>query len=398
VNSKGRKSRWWILIVLAVLAGGGILVFTAFSKNGARIEASKIARVERGDLARSVVATGKIEPITKVEIKSKASGIIENLLVNVGDVVQEDQILAELDRVQLQARVRQLDATLAAAEANVTASQATYDKTVSDAKGIDLPFLKRQFERSQGLFKDGLIPAQALDDIGKQYEMAINKQEQAEASVGVARAQVGQAEAHVKEARASLEQAREDLLYATVRSPLKGIVLSRNVELGDAVSSILVMGSAATLVMTLGDMRELYLKGKVDESDIGKIYVGQPARLSVESFKDRKYRGQVTRLSPMGEEKDNVTTFEVRVSILEPRDLRAMMTANAEIILEEHKNVLQIPEGAILYDKDKKASVEVPDPKGKEGKRKMAVNIGISNGAKTELLGGLKEGDQVVLQ
>ena len=107
----------------------------------------------------------------------------------------------------------------------------------------------------------------------------------------------------------------------------------------------------------------------------------------------------VTKISPMGVEKDNVTTFEVRVSIQNPGgELKAEMTANAEIILEEHKNVLQIPEGAILYDKDKKASVEIPSPKSKDGKDKIAVNIGISNGAKTEVLSGLKEGDQVVLQ
>jgi len=169
--------------------------------------------------------------------------------------------------------------------------------------------------------------------------------------------------------------------------------------MGDAVSSILVLGSSATLVMTLGDTSEVYVKGKVDESDIGKVYLGQPARIKVESFKDKTFTGKVTKISPMGVEKDNVTTFEVRVSIQNPGgELKAEMTANAEIILEEHKNVLQIPEGAILYDKDKKASVEIPDPKGKEGKDKIAVNIGISNGAKTEVLSGLKEGDQVVLQ
>src|SRR5947207_3115329 len=101
----------------------------------------------------------------------------------------------------------------------------------------------------------------------------------------------------------------------------------------------------------------------------------------------------------MGVEKDNVTTFEVRVSINNPGgELKAEMTANAEIILEEHKSVLQVPEGAIIYDKDRKASVEVPDPKGKDGQRKGAINIGISNGAKTEVLNGLKEGDQVMLQ
>ena len=125
-------------------------------------------------------------------------------------------------------------------------------------------------------------------------------------------------------------------------------MLSRDVEMGDAVSSILVLGSSATLVMTLGDTSEVYVKGKVDESDIGKVYLGQPARIKVESFKDKTFDGKVTKISPMGVEKDNVTTFEVRVSINNPGgELKAEMTANAEIILEEHKNVLQIPEGAI---------------------------------------------------
>jgi HlyD family secretion protein len=101
----------------------------------------------------------------------------------------------------------------------------------------------------------------------------------------------------------------------------------------------------------------------------------------------------------MGVEKDNVTTFEVRVSINNPGgELKANMTANAEVILEEHKGVLQIPEGAIMYDKDKKASVEVPDANAKDGKKKITLSIGISNGAKTEVLSGLKEGEQVVLQ
>ena len=191
--------------------------------------------------------------------------------------------------------------------------------------------------------------------------------------------------------QANLKQLEEQLSYTDIVSPIDGIVLSRDVEMGDAVSSILVLGSSATLVMTLGDTSEVYVKGKVDESDIGKVYLGQPARIKVESFKDKTFNGKVTKISPMGVEKDNVTTFEVRVSIQNPGgELKAEMTANAEIILDEHKNVLQIPEGAILYDKDKKASVEIPDPKGKDGKKKVAVNIGISNGAKTEVLSGLE--------
>jgi HlyD family secretion protein len=229
--------------------------------------------------------------------------------------------------------------------------------------------------------------------------MSLNKQNVSKAQVTVLKAKIAQAQAQVAQDQANLKQLEEQLSYTDIVSPIDGIVLSRDVQMGDAVSSILVLGSSATLVMTLGDTSEVYVKGKVDESDIGKVYLGQPARIKVESFKDKTFTGKVTKISPMGVEKDNVTTFEVRVSIQNPGgELKAEMTANAEIILEEHKNVLQIPEGAILYDKDKKASVEIPNPKGKEGKDKIAVNIGISNGAKTEVLSGLKEGDQVVLQ
>ena len=206
--SRKRKGRWWLLLVVAGLVAGGVFWFTALSKPTVKVEASKLAKVGRGDLARSVVATGKIEPIAKVEIKSKASGIIQKLLVEVGETVRAGQVLAELDREQLQAKVRQLEATLAATEANVVATQAGFEKTVADAKGIDIPFLERQLERARGLLRDGLIPAQSLDDAQKAYELALNKQEQAKANVDVARAQVGQAQARVKEARASLEQAR----------------------------------------------------------------------------------------------------------------------------------------------------------------------------------------------
>jgi HlyD family secretion protein len=196
-----------------------------------------------------------------------------------------------------------------------------------------------------------------------------------------------------------LERAEEDLRNSTIVSPMDGLVLSRPVEVGDAVSSILVLGSQATLIMTLGDVGDVYVLGKVDQADIGRVYMGQRARIVVESFKDRKFEGQVTKISPLGVEKDNVTTFEVRVSIRNPGGaLKANMSANAEIILEEKHNVLLVAESAILYDKDRKPSIEIPVPETKTGRYKAAVQIGISNGVKTELVAGLKEGQQVILQ
>jgi HlyD family secretion protein len=203
----------------------------------------------------------------------------------------------------------------------------------------------------------------------------------------------------VEQAKAALSQSEEDLRNATIVSPIDGVVLSRDREVGDAVSSILTMGSGATLIMTVGDLREVYVKGKVDESDIGKVYLGQPARITVESYKDQGFTGKVTKMSPMGVEKDNVTTFEVRVSISnESRKLMATMTANAEIMLEERKGVLAVPEGAIIYKKDRSTEVEVPDASVETGKRRIAVVTGISNGSKTQILKGLAEGQQVILQ
>jgi len=397
-KKKRRKLIIWgsVVAVIVLLIAVGVIVAKS---GGTKIDPSKLAKVEKGDLAKSVVATGKVTPITKVEVKSKASGIVKKLLVDYGDRVKKGQLLAQLDKIEIEAQVEQSKAGLEAAEASLKSAQADSERAKVDAEGPDVPLLKRAYDRAINMAKDGVVSTSALEDAQRNYELALNKQNVSKAQVTVLKAKIAQSQANVAQDEANLKQLEEQLSYTDIISPIDGIVLSRDVQMGDAVSSILVLGSSATLVMTLGDTSEVYVKGKVDESDIGKVYLGQRARIKVESFKDKTFDGKVTKISPMGVEKDNVTTFEVRVSIQNPGgELKAEMTANAEIILEEHKNVLQIPEGAILYDKDKKASVEIPNPKGKEGKEKLAVNIGISNGAKTEVLSGLKEGDQVVLQ
>lgn len=383
-----------ILLVVVVVVG-----LMAATRGGPRIDPSKLGKVERGDLAKSVVATGKIEPITNVEVKSKASGIVQKLLVDYGDTVKKGQVLAELDKQQILAQVNQQKASLEAAEAAARAADADLQHAKYDAEGPDVPLLKRAYERAQQMARDGVVSPSALDDAQKNYEMAVNRQELGKANVVSAAAKVKQAQAQVSQARAELAEKEEEYRNSTIVAPIDGTVLSRDVEVGDAVSSILVLGSSATLVMNLGDTRQVYVKGKVDESDIGKVYLGQPARIKVESYKDKMFGGKVTKISPMGVEKDNVTTFEVRVSIDNAKgELKSQMTANAEIILEEHKGILMLPEAALLYDKDRKASVEVPDPAAKDGKKKIEVAVGISNGSKTELLSGLKEGQQVVLQ
>ena len=399
-HKNGKRRRRWILWgTIGLVLAGGIVGTTLALRSNTTIDPSKLAKVERGDLARSVVATGKIEPLAKVEIKSKASGIVKQIFADYGDHVKTGQVLVELDKEELQARVRELRATLLAAQASAEAAQATYERNKVEAEGPDIPFLKSDMERARQLHTEGLIAKPVIENAEKAYQLALNKQMGAQRGVAVSRAEISRAKAQVAQAQAALEQADEDLRNSTIVSPMDGLVLSRNVEIGDAVSSILVLGSQATLVMTLGDVSEVYVKGKVDEADISKVYFGQRARIVVESLKDKKFEGKVTKISPLGVEKDNVTTFEVKVSIRNPSgELKANMSANAEIIMEEKPNVLMVPEAAVVYDKDRKTFLEVPDPKADKGRRRIAAKLGISNGVKTELVEGLKEGDQVILQ
>jgi HlyD family secretion protein len=395
-----RKRRKRIILGVAVLAlTAAIVSIGAALRPNHTIDPSKIAKVEKGDIAKSVVATGKIEPLTKVEVKSKASGIVEKVLADYGDHVKAGQVLVELDKEQLQAQVREARANLLAAQASAEAAQATYERNKVDAEGPDVPYLKASMDRAHTLHDDGLISEAVMEDAEKAYQLALNKQMSATRNLAVSRADIARAQAQVAQAQAVLDRDQEDLRNSTIVSPIDGLVLSRDVEVGDAVSSILVLGSQATLVMTLGDVSEVYVKGKVDEADISRVYMGEPARITVESLKGKKFEGKVTKISPMGVEKDNVTTFEVRVSIRNPSgELKANMSANAEIIQQEKHDVLLVPETAVVYDKDHKTFLEVPDANAKEGRRKVAATLGISNGVKAELVSGLKEGDKVILQ
>jgi HlyD family secretion protein len=400
VAASRRSRKFWIWLglgvaVVVLVAGLGLAKLV----KGTTIDANRLAKVTKGDVAKSVVATGKIQPITKVEVKSKASGIVEKLYVDINNVVKKGQQLAQLDQEEIQAQVAAQRAQLASAEANVSTLQANIEQDKVNAAAPDLPMYKATLDRNLEMQKEGIVSRQTLDDANKDYLAALTRRDSSRAQVGVDSAKLKQARAQVQQSQASLKQLEEQLGYTTILAPMDGVILSRDVEIGDAVSSILVLGSTATLVMTEGDTTEVYVQGKVDEADIAHVYMGQPARIKVESFRDRLFYGKVTKIAPMGVEKDNVTTFEVRVSINNPGgELKANMTANAEILLDEHKGVLTVPENAVTYDGQKNASVQVPDKSKKEGFRKIPVKVGLSNGAVTEIVSGLKEGDQVVLE
>src|SRR4051812_758602 len=395
--AKSRK-RLYVGLVAALVVIAAVAGFVRLKGASSEVDGTKIVTAETGTMVRSVVATGKIEPTTKVEIKSRANGIIERLPVDVDTDVKAGDVLAELDKEQLRAVLRSAEANLQAARAAQTAAEAELKKNAVEAEGPEVEFARRNFERAQQLFGQKLVPQSQLDDAHSAVDVAENRKRAAQSQLFVTEAKVQQTKAQVAQAKAAADQASESLAYATIRAPIRATVLSRDVEIGSPVSSILNLGANATLVMTLGDIQKVFVRGKVDEADIGRVRLNQAARIRVETFKDRAFTGRVTQISPLGVEKDNVTSFEVKVSIDNPgQELKANMTANAEIVLEEHPNALLIPEAAVTYDAKKAAFVDVVEPGEKSGRRRRSITVGVGNGTKIEVLSGLKAGDKLVL-
>ena len=393
---KSRKTA--VVIALVVLVVAGVWGFAALTGASTTIDPAKIAVVERGTMRRSVVATGKVEPITKVEIKSKANGIIEKLYVDVDQLVQPGQVLAELDRENLTARLRQARANLQAAEAANEGAAAQLKKNEIEAQSPDVEFARRNSVRAQQLFDQKLVSLSALDEARNALDQAMNRQAAAQGQLVISRAKVTEATANVAQSRAALESAEEELANATIKAPIRATVLTRDVETGSPVSSILNLGANGTLVFTLGDIERVFVRGKVDEADIGRVRAGQPASITTETFRDRMFQGRVTQISPIGVDKDNVTTFEVKVSIDNPgKELKANMTANAEIILEELPDSVLVPEAAVFYDDRRNASVDLLDASSRTGRRRAPVQVGVGNGTKMQIVRGVNAGDKIVL-
>jgi len=411
-RSKRFKIVFFLVIAVIIIAAGALTSKALLSKPDP-ISEDRLVTVERGDLARSVVATGSIIPITTVALKSKASGLVKNILVEEGDHVGEGQVLIELDKELLRAQLRGSEANrmaaaarLEEARAEVSSARTMKKKLQLDVNNLEdnLEFRDREVQRYRTMSDEKIISFSELDRVERDYQEAYLTLEalrsellMQDARIEAASKAVARVGAEVTQADATLDRAKENLRYATVVSPITGRVLKRHVEVGDAVSSILQLGSQATLMLTLGDMSEVFVEGRVDESDIGQVFVGQECRVKVDAFRDRDFPGQVMRIAPLGEEQDNVIGFDVRVSI-QDRDgiLRAQMSANAEIIVEEKKDVLIIPESSVIYNRERKTFAEIYDPTADNLRHRVPIEVGISNGTSTEIVSGLEAGQQLV--
>ena len=397
-------------VILAATVVTGIVLSSDPS-----IPDDRLATIEVGDLALSVVATGSVIPVSMVEIKSKATGLVQSIQVEDGDQVKEGQALIELDKELLQAQLREAEAARMAALARVEEAKADTSSAVAMKRKVELDlknledhqrFLQRQVERYQSMFEETLIARfeweqreSEFQDVVLQAEALRSELLMQQARIEAAEKAVARVEAQVIQAEANLDRAQQNLRNATILSPINGTVLKTHVEVGNAVSSILQLGSQATLLITLGDMSTVLVEGRVNESDIGTVFEGQEARVTVDAFREKTFPGTVARIAPLGEEKDSVIGFEVRVSIQDPDKIfRAQMSANSEIIIEEKRGILLIPENAVIYDRQGRTFAEVYDTSVETFRRRVPLEIGISNGTSTELISGLEKGETVVLQ
>ena len=348
------KKKWYVIIGLILLVGAVTLVTTmVFRNSNNKTSGQQTAQVERRDIGSTVLATGIIKPMVGAEVKvgSRISGVVKRLRANIGDYVKAGQIIAELDDAELQARLSQNIATLAKAQ-------------------IDLNLARLTFERAHLLRQKDLISTQDAD--------------QAEASLK-------SAEALLKQAEANRDYAKVQVSYTTIVSPISGVIASVSTQEGETVLASL----AAPTFVSIIDLRRLEVQVYVDETDIGKIKVGQQANFTVDTYSDTDFKGTVTAIYPKAVIQDNVVNYIVTAEIIgsQGKILRPEMTTNVTISLETRKNVLAVPTAAITREKgDRYVTVM-------EGEKRIQrkVKAGWKDNGFTEIISGLKEGETILI-
>ena len=398
-----RRTTWIVgALLLAGLGTGGYVYLNGDQKAPVRY---KTAKIERGTVTQTVTATGTINPVITVQVGSQVSGLIKALYADFNSVVKAGQVVAQVDPAPFQTAVTQMEANLQNALGNLARSRA------------DLSLQKLNFERANVLFAQHLNAQQDVDNARTAYETS--------------QANILIAEAGVKQARAQLDTAKVNLEYTTIHSPVHGIVISRNVDVGQTVAASF---QAPVLFTIAKDLTKMQVETNVSESDIGGITEGKPATFVVDAYPNQVFRGKITQVRNAPITVQNVVTYNVVIGV-DNSDLRLRpgMTANVSIIVASRENVLRVPNPALRFKPtllvkgdDKAGSSQVlaadkrdggrkgslPGTGGRDAKAKptvwqpnpsgeptaVEVKTGITDGTFTELVEGpLKEGDEVII-
>ncbi len=347
----------WIWLVLAIVVVASILAYQVWASKHAE-PAYRTAKIEKGMLTASVAASGTLQPVMSVQVGSQVSGQLKEVLVDFNSLVKKDQLIARIDPETFEYKVRQAEADLEAARAQVLTQQAMIvaQRAVVSQIDVSLADARRDFERKQQLQAKNFISGADVDKARATANALAEQLKAAQAQVEVARANAGNVAAVVKQREASLAQARVDLARTAIRAPVSGVVIKRSVDKGQTVAASLQAPELFIIAENLTDMR---VDTSIDESEIGKIKVGQRASFTVDAFPGKVFDGKVQQVRKAAQTVSNVVTYLVEVSAANP-DLQLLpgMTANVRIVTDVREGVLKVPNAALRFrppqnDKDK---------------------------------------------
>ena len=325
------KTRWLILAGLVAVAG----LFVAFGLNRNGQMQHFTAKVERGEIHDVVEATGTINAVITVQVGSQVSGTIAKLNVDFNSRVHKGDVVALIDPALLNGALLQARADLENAKANRVAARANLEK--AKASWVQT---KADYDRTAGLFKDGILSQQQLDLAKANYDSA-------NATVGAAAANVTQAEAQASQKEAAVTVAQTNLNYTVIRSPIDGTVVARSVDVGQTVAASL---QAPTIFTIAQDLTKMLVYAKTDESDVGNIKVGKPVTFKVDAFPKETFRGRVSQVRMNATTVQNVVTYDTIIEFANP-DLKLFpgMTAYVTIPVATVQNVVKLPNTALRY-------------------------------------------------
>jgi len=351
----------WVLLLL-LIAGAGVGYFYFYKDRDLAIK-YRTAKVERGNISSFVTANGTVNPVITVLVGSQVSGTIQKLYADYNSRVKIGSLIAQIDPAIFQAQVSQAKAKLENARAAFFTGQADIATARSNVELNKANVLKakvsvddtnRSLNRSLELFNRNLIAASDRDAAQTAYDSSLAQIEAAQAQEKASRAQVDSAlaklesaRAQIKQAEAELEQAQVNLDHTKIVAPVTGIVISRNVDVGQTVAASL---QAPTIFTIAQDLMEMQVDTNVSEADIGKVAIGQETTFTVDAFPNLTFRGKVSEIRNAPLTVQNVVTYDVVILVKNPDlKLRPGMTANASILVAYKENVLKIPSAALRF-------------------------------------------------
>ena len=345
----GRAKKYLIVIgIILIIFVAGFSIFRVTGKNGSS-QKFRLAKVEKGEVNLVVTATGTINPVINVLVGSQVSGTIKALYADYNSQVKEGQVIAQIDPAIFDAQVEQGKANVLNAQANVENGKANLVK--AEVAVLDA---KRNLDRNKPLLERQVIAQATLDTAQANYDTAVAQRE-------VAKAQVESSKAQLEQAKAALKVSETNLRYTTIRSPVNGTVISRNVDVGQTVAASL---QAPTLFTIAKNLAEMQVDSNVSEADVGRIMVGQEATFTVDAYPERIFRGTVSEIRNAPIIVQNVVTYDVVIQV-DNKDLKLKpgMTANVSVMIAHREGVLKIPNAALRFRPETAKQGSLPEKK-----------------------------------